>query len=298
MTSSPDGSLLGAAAVRELASHYRVRPTKRLGQNFVIDANVIRKIVRLSDLRADDTVLEVGPGLGSLTLALLAEAPVVAIEIDRYLAEALPKTVARYAPSLTRRLDVINANAMHVADLPRPATVLVANLPYNVAVPVLLHALEVFPDLRHGVVMVQLEVAERLAAPPGSPAYGVPSAKAAWYAALRQHGRVSRTVFWPAPRVDSGLVSFARHAPPVTRASRAEVFACVDAAFAQRRKSLRGALTGWAGGSDAAEAALVAAGVDPSTRGERIDIATFAAIAENRPASESRRSTRARERDG
>ncbi len=241
----------------------------------------MRRIVRVAGVGAQDTVVEVGPGLGSLTLALLTVVDrVVAVEVDPVLAAALPATVAAHAPALADRLEVVQADALAVRTLPGPApTALVANLPYNVSVPVVLRFLELFPELRTILVMVQLEVAERLAAPPGSRTYGVPSVKAAWYADVRLAGSVSRSVFWPVPNVDSGLVMLTRREPPVTTATREEVFACVDAAFAQRRKTLRAALAGWAGSPALAERALVAAGVDPRTRGEQLDVAAFAAIA-------------------
>lgn len=281
---SPVGSaLLGPAEIRALAARLGIRPTKTLGQNFVIDANTVRRIAATARVSADDVVLEVGPGLGSLTLALLGEArAVTAIEIDPVLATALPGTVAERAPELTGRLTVVTADALAVTQLPGdPPTALVANLPYNVAVPVVLHLMAAFP-LERGLVMVQAEVAERLAAPPGSRVYGVPSVKLAWYADVTRAGSVGRTVFWPAPNVDSGLVAFSRREPPDTSASRQEVFAVIDAAFAQRRKTLRAALTGWAGSPRAAESALRAAGVDPALRGEALTVAEFARIAENR----------------
>ncbi len=277
---------MGASAVRELAEQLGVHPTKRWGQNFVVDANTVRRIVRVADVHPDTVVVEVGPGLGSLTLGLLETgARVLAVEIDQTLADALPSTAAEYLPGSQKRLTVIPADAMQLAELPVAPDAFVANLPYNVAVPVLLHLLAQFPSLASGLVMVQLEVAQRLAAPPGSRTYGVPSAKAAWYADVTQRGRVSRSVFWPVPNVDSGLVQFRRRAQPETTATREEVFACIDAAFAQRRKSLRSALARWAGGADAAEAVLRSAGVDPSLRGERLDIGEFAAIAEHRRAA-------------
>ncbi len=274
--------LLGAADVRALAARLSVRPTKTLGQNFVIDGNTVRKIVRTAGVGADDIVVEVGPGLGSLTLALLPEVRrVVAVEIDPVLAAELPATVAAFAPEYADRLEVVAADALQIDALPGPPpTALVANLPYNVSVPVLLHLLERFPSLQRVLVLVQAEVADRLAAEPGSRTYGVPSVKARWYAEVRRAGSVGRTVFWPAPRVDSGLVSLVRRDPPQTTASREEVFAVVDAAFAQRRKTLRAALAGWAGSPPAAEAVLVAAEVDPGARGEQLDVAAFARIAE------------------
>ena len=278
---SDEAQLLGPAEVRALASALGMRPTKRLGQNFVHDPNTVRRIVRSAELAADDVVLEVGPGLGSLTLGLLpAVAAVHAVEIDPVLAARLPVTVAERASALADRLTVTTADAMRVraADLHGPApTAVVANLPYNVAVPVVLHLLAELPGLRRGLVMVQAEVAERLAAAPGSRAYGVPSAKLAWFAGARRAGAVPRTVFWPVPNVDSGLLAFVRREPPPGR--RDEVFALVDAAFAQRRKALRSALAGWAGSPAAAEAALRAVGIPALARAETLDIAAFARLA-------------------
>lgn len=286
MSEDAPAGLLGAGQIREMAVRLGVRPTKHWGQNFVIDANTVRRIVRLADVGKGDVVVEIGPGLGSLTLALLGQVGrVVAVEIDPNLAAALPATVAALAPAYSDRLDVVLADAMTVQTLPDPQpTALIANLPYNISVPVVLSFLEAFPTLRRIMVMVQLEVAERLAAPPGSKTYGIPSLKAAWYAEVRLAGTVSRTVFWPSPNVDSGLVALNRREPPLTSASRTEVFACIDAAFAQRRKTLRAALAGWAGSAPRAEAALRAAGVDPQTRGEQLDITAFAAIAAARSA--------------
>jgi 16S rRNA (adenine1518-N6/adenine1519-N6)-dimethyltransferase len=273
-------SLLGPAEVRSLAARLDLRPTKQRGQNFVIDANTVRRIVRESGVGPDDVVLEVGPGLGSLTLALLEVVPrVVAVEVDDRLAAALPATAAEHAPG--RDLEVMHADALRIDAVPGPApTALVANLPYNVAVPVLLHLLALLPSLERGLVMVQSEVADRLAASPGSKSYGVPSVKAAWFAAVRRAGAVGRNVFWPAPNVDSGLVAWTRREPPATRATREQVFAVVDAAFGQRRKVLRGALRPLAGSASAAEAALLAAGVELTARGEQLDVAAFARIAE------------------
>lgn len=282
MTTNPAGPrLLGPAEVRQLAAELDLRPTKQRGQNFVIDANTVRRIVRESAITADDVVVEVGPGLGSLTLALLEVARrVIAIEVDPLLAERLPATIAAYAPEQADRFEVVLADAMRVEELPGPApTALVANLPYNVSVPVLIHLLTLLPSLERGLVMVQAEVADRLAAGPGSKTYGVPSVKAAWFADVRRAGAIGRNVFWPAPNVDSGLVAWTRREPPRTTATREQVFAVVDAAFAQRRKTLRAALAGWAGSAPAAEAALRAAGVDPGLRGEQLDVTAFAAIA-------------------
>ncbi|MEV0845346.1 16S rRNA (adenine(1518)-N(6)/adenine(1519)-N(6))-dimethyltransferase RsmA [Streptomyces sp. NPDC049954] len=278
--------LLGPADIRELAAALSVRPTKQRGQNFVIDANTVRRIVRTAEVRPEDTVVEVGPGLGSLTLALLDVADrVTAVEIDDTLAAALPSTVAARLPEKADRFALVHCDAMRVTELPGPPpTALVANLPYNVAVPVLLHMLETFPSIERTLVMVQAEVADRLAAAPGSRVYGVPSVKAAWYATVKRAGSIGRSVFWPAPNVDSGLVSLVRRTEPVaTSASRREVFAVVDAAFAQRRKGLRAALAGWAGSAAAAEVALRAAGVSPQARGESLTVEEFARIAEHRP---------------
>ncbi|HEY6424853.1 MAG TPA: 16S rRNA (adenine(1518)-N(6)/adenine(1519)-N(6))-dimethyltransferase RsmA [Pseudonocardiaceae bacterium] len=279
-------ALLGPADLRKLADQLGLRPTKRLGQNFVHDANTVRRIVATANLAADDVVLEVGPGLGSLTLALLGAANrVLAVEVDPLLAGALPATVADRAPVSTGALRVLTADALRVgrAQIVEAAggvqpTALVANLPYNVGVPVLLHLLAELPSLRRALVMVQAEVADRLAAAPGTRSYGVPSVKAAWYADVRRAGPVPRGVFWPVPNVDSGLVALQRRAPPST-VPRDEVFALVDAAFAQRRKTLRAALSGWAGSSADAERVLRAAGVDPAVRGEQLTISDFAKIA-------------------
>jgi 16S rRNA (adenine1518-N6/adenine1519-N6)-dimethyltransferase len=277
--------LLGPAEVRALAAELGLRPTKRLGQNFVHDPNTVRRIVKAAELEPDDVVVEVGPGLGSLTLALLpAVRAVHAVEIDPVLAGRLPATAAERAPALADRLTVTAADALglRAADLPAPApTALVANLPYNVGVPVVLRLLAELPQLRRGLVMVQSEVAERLAAPPGSRAYGVPSAKLAWFAAARRAGPVPRAVFWPVPNVDSGLLAFDRRDPPP--GDRAAVFRLIDMAFAQRRKALRSGLAGWAGSPAAAEAALRAAGIDPMARAETLSIADFARLATTTP---------------
>jgi 16S rRNA (adenine1518-N6/adenine1519-N6)-dimethyltransferase len=274
--------LLGPAEVRLLAAELDLRPSKQRGQNFVIDANTVRRIVRESGVGPDDVVVEVGPGLGSLTLALLeAGARVVAVEVDDRLAARLPETVEHYAPEAADRLTVVPADALRITELPGPPpTALVANLPYNVSVPVLLHLLTLLPSLEKGLVMVQAEVADRLAAAPGSKVYGVPSVKAAWFAQVRRAGAVGRHVFWPEPNVDSGLVAWERRDPPATDVSRQQVFAVVDAAFAQRRKGLRGALRGLAGSTEAAEAALRAAGIEPLARGESLAVGDFVRIAE------------------
>ena len=274
--------LLGPAQIRELAARLGVAPTKKLGQNFLHDPNTIRRIVAAAGLTADDVVLEVGPGLGSLTLGLVGAARHVhAVEIDPRLAAALPETVA--APNLT----VHRADAMRVrrADFDPPPTMLVANLPYNVAVPVVLNLLAELPTLRGGLVMVQKEVADRLTAGPGSKVYGVPSVKLAWYADARPAGKVPPAVFWPVPNVDSGLVAFTCRTPP-SGADRPAVFAVVDAAFAQRRKTLRAALAGWAGGPGRAEKVLVAAGISPQARGESLTVRQFADIAAAAKASD------------
>jgi 16S rRNA (adenine1518-N6/adenine1519-N6)-dimethyltransferase len=327
--------LLGAGDIRDIAGRLGVRPTKRLGQNFVVEQGTVRRIAALAAPRDGDVVLEVGPGLGSLTLALLeaaagSDARLVAVEIDPAMAAALPATVAERAPEAAERFCAVHADALHVAgpggvaeggqasgradgqvsgepadsgrasgraggrageptgrrargsgvELPWAPTVLAANLPYNVAVPVVLHLLAALPSLERGVVMVQAEVADRMCAGPGSRVYGAPSAKLAWFAAARAAGVVPRSVFWPVPNVDSKLVAFTRRDPPATSASRQEVFAVIDAAFGQRRKTLRAALAGWAGSPAEAERLLLAAGVDPRARGESLGIAEFARVAE------------------
>jgi 16S rRNA (adenine1518-N6/adenine1519-N6)-dimethyltransferase len=283
LTTPPQDGLLGPAAIRELAQQLELRPTKSLGQNFLHDANTIRRIVRTAELGPDDVVLEVGPGLGSLTLGLLpVAARVVAVEIDPRLAALLPATVAARAPHLAQRLTVVEGDALRITELPGPPpTALVANLPYNVAVPVLLTLLELFPTLHRALILVQAEVAERLAAAPGSPAYGVPSVKAAWYGDVRRAGSVGRRVFWPEPNVDSGLVALVRRPPP--EGNRKATFAVIDAAFATRRKGLRAALARWAGSPAAAETRLLAAGIDPTTRGEQLSVTDFARLAATAP---------------
>jgi 16S rRNA (adenine1518-N6/adenine1519-N6)-dimethyltransferase len=273
--------LLDPTAIRELARQLALRPSKQRGQNFVTDANTVRRIVAASGVTANDIVLEIGPGLGSLTLGLLQVARrVIAIEIDDLLAAQLSRTVAAWLPERTGALTVINADALRVDAVSEPPTALVANLPYNVAVPVLLHMLATFDSWNRGLVMVQAEVADRLAAKPGSKTYGVPSIKLAWYAAAARVGTVSPTVFWPVPNVESGLVAIERRQPPKTSATRDQVFAVIDAAFGQRRKMLRSALAGLAGSAAAASAAVAAAGLDPKARGETLDVVDFARIAE------------------
>ncbi|WP_084039312.1 16S rRNA (adenine(1518)-N(6)/adenine(1519)-N(6))-dimethyltransferase RsmA [Demequina sp. NBRC 110053] len=273
--------LFGPTDIRTLAESLGTAPHKKWGQNFVVDPGTVRRIARIAGVGPDDHVVEVGPGLGSLTLALLETgAAVTAVEIDPLLAAALSQTVATRAPDEADRLTVLHRDALTVTGLDREPTALVANLPYNVSVPVILHLLETFPAIGRVLVMVQAEVADRLAAPPGSRTYGIPSAKAAWYSATRRAGDVGRAVFWPVPRVDSALVLMERRDPPETTASREEVFAVVDAAFAQRRKGLRGALSGIAGSGAGAEEALRSVGIEPLTRGEQLDIVAFARIAE------------------
>jgi 16S rRNA (adenine1518-N6/adenine1519-N6)-dimethyltransferase len=289
---APGARLLGPADIRAIAARLGIRPARRLGQNFVTDAGTVRRITALARLARDDVVLEVGPGFGSLTLPLLAAARrVIAVELDPALAAELPLTIAARAPGLAGRLDVVTADAARVRDLPGdPPTALVANLPYNAAVPVVLHLLATVPTVRRGLVMVQAEVADRMSAPPGSRTYGVPSVKLAWYAEVHRAGSVPRSVFWPVPRVDSGLVEFTRHpgavpdgtsraAGPGGSPSRDEVFAVVDAAFAQRRKTLRAALAPWAGSAPLAEQVIRAAGVNPALRGESLGVAEFSRIA-------------------
>ena len=278
--------LLGAREIRELAESLGIRPTKKLGQNFVIDPNTVQRIVRAAQLRPDDLVLEVGPGLGSLTLALLEQGHrVTAVEIDPSLAQQLPITVAEHQPDHAANLEVITHDALTVTEdvvtwrHNGPPTALVANLPYNVAVPVLLHLLEILPSIRTVLVMVQKEVADRLAAEPGSRTYGVPSVKARWYGTVEYAGSIGPKVFWPEPNVDSGLVRITKGAPPAGAPARERVFAVVDAAFGQRRKALRGALAGVAGSVQASEAALERAGISPMARGESLDVGDFARLA-------------------
>ena len=272
-------TLLGAAQIRELAAALDLKPSKSLGQNFVIDSNVCTKIVRTAAVGPTDIALEIGPGLGSLTLALLdSAASVVAVEIDSRLASQLPITVANHFEH-PENLTVLNQDALTIQSLPVDPTVLVANLPYNVSVPVLLHLLEKFGSLRTGVVMVQAEVADRLAAKPGTKEYGIPSVKAAWWAEVKGAGSVSRSVFWPAPNVDSKLVSFTRRQTPGDEVLRRKVFTIIDAAFAQRRKMLRSALSGLYGSSSSAEEILKRADIDPTLRGEALEISSFCAIA-------------------
>jgi 16S rRNA (adenine1518-N6/adenine1519-N6)-dimethyltransferase len=272
-------SLLGAGEIRELAATLDLKPSKSLGQNFVHDGNVCRKIVRTAGVTSTDIALEIGPGLGSLTLAMLEEAQsVIAVEIDARLAGQLPITVAAHTDR-AHLLTVINEDALTLKALPADPTVLVANLPYNVSVPVFLHLLEILPSLRSGVVMVQAEVADRLAAKPNSKEYGIPSVKAAWWADVTGAGSVSRNIFWPQPNVDSKLVAFTRRATPGDEELRKKVFTIIDLAFAQRRKMLRSALSSMYGGSAAAEAVLTEAGIDSTLRGESLDIQGFCAIA-------------------
>jgi len=272
-------TLLGAAQIRELAAQLDLKPSKSLGQNFVIDSNVCTKIVRTAGVTQDDIALEIGPGLGSLTLAMLEIAKsVIAVEIDSRLAQQLPITVAQHFEH-PENLTVINKDVLAVHELPVAPTVLVANLPYNVSVPVLLHLLEKFPSIRTGVVMVQAEVADRLAAKPGGKEYGIPSVKAAWWADVKNVGTVSRSIFWPAPNVDSKLVGFTRRETAGSEESRAKVFTIIDAAFAQRRKMLRSALSSLYGSSSTAEAILIKAGIDPTLRGEALQVESFCKIA-------------------
>ncbi|MGO4300758.1 16S rRNA (adenine(1518)-N(6)/adenine(1519)-N(6))-dimethyltransferase RsmA [Leifsonia sp. RAF41] len=273
--------LLGPAEIRDLAELLDVTPTKKLGQNFVIDANTVRRIVRIAEVQPGESVVEIGPGLGSLTLGLLeAGADVVAVEIDGRLAGQLPTTVAQMAPDAATRLTVVHRDALAVTELPADPVRLVANLPYNISVPVLLHFLERFPSLRSGVVMVQAEVGHRIAAGPGSKVYGAPSVKAAWYGTWRTAGSVSRQVFWPVPNVDSVLVGFDRHdARPGDETLRLRTFALVDAAFQQRRKTLRQALAPVFGDPTSAATALEAAGLAPSLRGEQLALADFVRLA-------------------
>lgn len=284
MTNSTGAALLGPVEIRALAEKLDIVPTKKLGQNFLHDPNTIRRIVAAAELDPTDRVLEVGPGLGSLTLGLVeAVGDVTAVEIDSRLAAQLPDTVAERAPEYAPRLRVVEKDALRVTDTDvTDPTALVANLPYNVAVPVLLHLLETFPSIRRVLVMVQLEVADRLAAQPGSKVYGVPSVKAGFYGKVSKAGTIGKNVFWPAPNIESGLVRidvFADAPWPVTDESRAKVWPVIDAAFAQRRKTLRAALSGHFGSGAAAEEALRAADIDPKQRGEKLAVEDFVRLA-------------------
>jgi 16S rRNA (adenine1518-N6/adenine1519-N6)-dimethyltransferase len=272
-------NLLGATEIRELAAKLDLKPTKKLGQNFVVDANTCRKIVKLADVTSADIALEIGPGLGSLTLALLEiSKSVIAIEIDQRLAQQLPITVA--ARGIDRnKLTVLTQDAMQVVMLAKDPDVLVANLPYNVSVPVLLNLLELFPSIKRGVVMVQSEVAERLVAKADSKEYGSPTVKGNWWADLTWAGSVGRSVFWPVPNVDSALVRFDRHAPIGSEAERVKTFKVIDHAFAKRRKMMRSALSELFGGSSLAQEALIRAGIDPTIRGEALTVEQFGQIA-------------------
>jgi len=274
-----EAQLLGGTDIRELAARLDVVPTKKLGQNFVTDPNTIRRIVAAAKLKGSETVVEIGPGLGSLTLGLIEVAErVISVEIDPKMAAAIEATVAQRAPGANFTL--VSDDAMKVTELGGAPDALVANLPYNISVPVLLHFLEQFPSLQSGLVLVQAEVAHRLAAKPGNKIYGVPSLKLAWYAEANLAGNVGRNIFWPVPNVDSALVYFEKRAVPLgDDALRLAVFDAVDAAFGQRRKTLRQALSDWAGSAAAAETVLVAAGIDPQQRGEQLDIHDFVKIA-------------------
>ena len=269
-------TLLGAAEIRELASKLDLNPSKGLGQNFVIDGNVCQRIVRQVEIKDEDVVLEIGPGLGSLSLAILETgAPLIAVEIDKRLAEQLPQTVEAHQSGA--KITVINADALEITSLPCEPTVLIANLPYNVSVPVLLNLLERFPTLREGVVMVQAEVADRLAAAPGNKDYGIPSLKSAWWAKMSLAGNISRSIFWPTPNVDSKLVYFKRHEPLGDEKLRVRVFALIDSAFSQRRKMIRSSMSGVLG--ERSESIIKAAGIDPTLRGEALDIDSYCKIA-------------------
>jgi 16S rRNA (adenine1518-N6/adenine1519-N6)-dimethyltransferase len=272
-------NLLGATEIRELAAKLDLKPTKKLGQNFVVDANTCRKIVKLADVTSADIALEIGPGLGSLTLALLEiSKSVIAIEIDQRLAQQLPITVAARGID-SNKLTVLTQDAMQVVMLDKDPDVLVANLPYNVSVPVLLNLLELFPSIKRGVVMVQSEVAERLVAKADSKEYGSPTVKGNWWADLTWAGSVGRSVFWPVPNVDSALVRFDRHAPIGSEAERVKTFKVIDHAFAKRRKMMRSALSELFGGSSLAQEALIRAGIDPTIRGEALTVEQFGQIA-------------------
>lgn len=273
--------LLGAVEIRELAASIDLKPTKVWGQNFVIDANTVRAIVKHAGVTNDDDVIEVGPGLGSLTLGLLSVAKsVTVIEIDPKLAELLPKTVQRKVPEISGKLTVVGQDALTVKELAIKPTALVANLPYNVSVPVIMHLLTQFPTITKVLVMVQAEVADRLAAGPGSKIYGVPSVKARWFGKVQKVATIGKNVFWPAPNIESALVLIERHPQPLADVMQADLFAAIDAAFGQRRKMLRSALNSWAGGN--AEEILKKAGIDPTLRGEQLDVMDFVNIVKSK----------------
>jgi 16S rRNA (adenine1518-N6/adenine1519-N6)-dimethyltransferase len=273
--------LLGAGEIRSLAAELDFRPTKKLGQNFVIDPNTIRKIVAAANLSTTDKVVEIGPGLGSLTLGLLEKVDqLIAIEFDQKLASKLTSTLQQKAPN--KSCQILHADAMNVTQLDFEPDALVANLPYNISVPVILHFLESFPSISKVLVLVQAEVAARLVAGPGSKTYGSPSAKLAWYGRATSAGVVSRSIFWPVPNVDSALVYFKKRSTALPTALRAEVFRVIDGAFAQRRKTLRQALSAWAGSPDQAEQILVKAGVSPQARGEDLSVDDFIEVAKQK----------------
>jgi 16S rRNA (adenine1518-N6/adenine1519-N6)-dimethyltransferase len=281
LETSAMSELLNATEIRELAASIDLKPTKVWGQNFVIDANTVRSIVKHSGVTKSDNVVEVGPGLGSLTLALLgASKSVTVIEIDPKLAELLPLTVGKKVPDLINKLNVVQNDALAVKQLPVPPTALVANLPYNVSVPVIIHLLTQFPTINRVLVMVQAEVADRLASGPGSKIYGVPSVKARWFGNVQKVANIGKNVFWPAPNIDSALVLIERHALPMADIAQSDLFAAIDAAFGQRRKMLRSALNGWANGN--AEQILIHAGIDPTLRGEQLDVMDFVKIARSK----------------
>jgi 16S rRNA (adenine1518-N6/adenine1519-N6)-dimethyltransferase len=273
--------LLGAGEIRSLATELDLRPTKKLGQNFVIDPNTIRKIVTAAQLSASDKVVEIGPGLGSLTLGLLEKVDqLIAIEFDEKLASRLPLTLKQKSPH--KSCQIVHADAMNVTELDFEPDALVANLPYNISVPVILHFLENFPSISKVLVLVQAEVAARLVAGPGSKTYGSPSAKLAWYGKATSAGVVSRSIFWPVPNVDSALVYFEKRSTPLPSSLRPEVFRVIDGAFAQRRKTLRQALSAWAGSPDQAEQILLKAGVSPQARGEDLSVEDFIEVAKQK----------------
>ncbi|MEN9969990.1 MAG: hypothetical protein RLZZ229_198 [Actinomycetota bacterium] len=272
-------NLLGAVDIRELASRLDVTPTKKLGQNFVTDPNTIRRIVAAAKLTGQEAVVEIGPGLGSLTLGLLEVAKkVIAVEIDPKMAAELESTIEKRAPGTD--FELVRNDALKVTELPGQPDALVANLPYNISVPVLLHFLEQFASIQKGLVLVQAEVAHRLAATPGSKIYGIPSVKLAWYADSYLAGNVGRNIFWPVPNVDSALVYFSKREVALgDEELRLATFAAADAAFGQRRKTLRQALADWAGSPAQAEEILIRAGISPQARGEELDVHQFVAIA-------------------
>jgi 16S rRNA (adenine1518-N6/adenine1519-N6)-dimethyltransferase len=277
--------VLTPATVQALLDEHRITPKKSLGQHFLADPNTARRIVALADVERGDLVLEIGPGLGSLTLALLgAGAEVLAVELDARLAHVLAAVTADQRGSLEIRVDDALAADWVSLLAGRGPWACVSNLPYNVAVPVVMRVLETAPDVDRLLVMVQREVGERLAADPGDEAYGAVSVKVAFHAEAAVVGVVPPTVFVPRPKVDSVLVRMRRRAePPVAVPSEEALFTLVRAGFAQRRKMLRRSLAPVLG--PRVEAVLTGAGVEPTARAEVLGLEQWAAVARSAAAA-------------